>query len=248
VTVDLGKVKTYGDTLNDGAMQVSFTLPVPAGDEAREAARQIALKMGLESPAVTEMADLGAGFTFFVLYGKCTHSVDFASIKIPKQQQKIMNFKEVNSLIKSELGRKVVVVAACTGSDAHTVGIDAIINMKGYRGEYGLERYPEIEAYNLGSQVPNAELLARAVELGADAILVSQVVTQKNIHLENLTELVELAEAEGLRDRVLLICGGPRISHELAIELGYDAGFGPGTLPNHVASFIAVELVRRNRP
>ncbi len=248
MTVDLGKVKTYGDTLNDGAMQVSFTLPVPAGDEAREAARQIALKMGLESPAVTEMADLGAGFTFFVLYGKCTHSVDFASIKIPKQQQKIMNFKEVNSLIKSELGRKVVVVAACTGSDAHTVGIDAIINMKGYRGEYGLERYPEIEAYNLGSQVPNAELLARAVELGADAILVSQVVTQKNIHLENLTELVELAEAEGLRDRVLLICGGPRISHELAIELGYDAGFGPGTLPNHVASFIAVELVRRNRP
>jgi len=247
MAVDLGKVKTYGDTLNDGAMQVSFTLPVPAGDEAKEAARQIALKMGLESPAVTEMADLGAGFTFFVLYGKCMHSVDFTAIKIPKQQQKIMSFKEVNSLIKNELGRKVVVVAACTGSDAHTVGIDAIINMKGYMGEYGLERYPEMDAYNLGSQVPNAELLARAVELGADAILVSQVVTQKNIHLENLTELVELSEAEGLRDKVLLICGGPRISHELAIELGYDAGFGPGTLPNHVASYIAAELMRRKK-
>ncbi len=247
MTVDLSKVKTYGDTLNDGAMQVSFTLPVPAGDEAKEAARQIALKMGLESPAVTEMADLGAGFTFFVLYGKCTHSVDYSAIKIPKQQQKILSFKEVNALIKNELGRKVVVVAACTGSDAHTVGIDAIINMKGYMGEYGLERYPEMEAYNLGSQVPNADLLAKAVELGADAILVSQVVTQKNIHLENLTELVELSEAEGLRDKVLLICGGPRISHELAIELGYDAGFGPGTLPNHVASFIAAELIRRNK-
>jgi len=247
MAVDLGKVKTYGDTLNDGAVQVSFTLPVPAGDEAKEAARQIALKMGLESPAVTEMADLGAGFTFFVLYGKCMHSVDYTAIKIPKQQQKIMSFKEVNSLIKNELGRKVVVVAACTGSDAHTVGIDAIINMKGYMGEYGLERYPEMEAYNLGSQVPNAELLARAVELNADAILVSQVVTQKNIHLENLTELVELAEAEGLRDKVLLICGGPRISHELAIELGYEAGFGPGTLPNHVASYIAAELVRRQK-
>lgn len=247
MTVDLSKVKTYGDTLNDGAMQVSFTLPVPAGDEAKEAARQIALKMGLESPAVTEMADLGAGFTFFVLYGKCTHSVDYSAIKIPKQQQKILSFKEVNALIKNELGRKVVVVAACTGSDAHTVGIDAIINMKGYMGEYGLERYPEMEAYNLGSQVPNADLLAKSVELGADAILVSQVVTQKNIHLENLTELVELSEAEGLRDKVLLICGGPRISHELAIELGYDAGFGPGTLPNHVASFIAAELIRRGK-
>ena len=244
---DLTKVKTYGDTLNDGAIQVSFTLPVPAGDEAKEAARQVALKMGLEAPAVTEMADLGAGFTFFVLYGKCTHTVDYTAIKVPKQQQKVMSFKEVNTLIKDELGRKVVVVAACTGSDAHTVGIDAIINMKGYMGEYGLERYPEMEAYNLGSQVPNSELLARAVELKADAVLVSQVVTQKNIHLENLTELVELAEAEGLRDKVLLICGGPRISHELAIELGYDAGFGPGTLPNHVASYIAAELVRRKK-
>jgi beta-lysine 5,6-aminomutase beta subunit len=175
------------------------------------------------------------------------HSVDYSVIKIPKQQQEILSFKEVNALVKNELRRKVVVVAACTGSDAHTVGIDAIINMKGYMGEYGLERYPEMEAYNLGSQVPNAELLARAVELSADAILVSQVVTQKNIHLENLTELVELSEAEGLRDQVLLICGGPRISHELAIELGYDAGFGPGTLPNHVASFITAELIRREK-
>ncbi len=245
--MDYTKVKTYGDTLNDGAIQVSFTLPVPAGDEAREAARQIALKMGLEAPAVSEMADLGAGFSFFVLYGKCTHAVDYTAIKIPKREQEVLSFKEINALIKEEIGCKVVVVAACTGSDAHTVGIDAIVNMKGYAGEYGLERYPEIDAYNLGSQVPNADLLARAVELNADAVLVSQVVTQKNIHLENLTELVELSEAEGLRDRVLLICGGPRISHELAIELGYDAGFGPGTLPNHVGSYIAAELVRRKQ-
>lgn len=245
--LDLSRLKTYGDTLNDGAIQVSFTLPVPVGDEAREAARQMALKMGIDGPAVAEMADLGAGFSFFIVYGKCTHSVDYTAIKIPKREQEVLSFKEVNTLIRQELGRKVVVVAACTGSDAHTVGIDAIVNMKGYAGEYGLERYPEIDAYNLGSQVPNAELLAKAVELNADAILVSQVVTQKNIHLENLTELVELAEAEGLRDRVLLICGGPRISHELAIELGYDAGFGAGTLPNHVSSYIAAELIRRKK-
>jgi beta-lysine 5,6-aminomutase beta subunit len=243
--LNLNRVKAYGDTLDDGAMQVSFTLPVPAGDEAKEAARQMASMMGLEAPAVTEMVDLGADFTFFVLYGKCMHKVDYAAIKIPKQQLKIMSYKEVNTLIKEELGRKIVVVAACTGSDAHTVGIDAIVNMKGYAGEYGLERYSEIEAYNLGSQLPNSELLAKAVELNADAVLVSQVVTQKNIHLENLTELIELAEAEGLRDRLLMICGGPRISHELAIELGYDAGYGPGTLPNHVASYIAAELIRR---
>lgn len=244
---DLSKVKAYGDTLNDGAVQMSFTLPLTAGDEAREAARQLALKMGLETPAVTEMADLGAGFSFCVVYGRCTHTVDYTAIKIPKREHKSMSFEEVNAFVQANLNRKIVIVAACTGTDAHTVGIDAIVNMKGYAGEYGLERYPEFEAYNLGSQVPNAELLARAAEHGADAILVSQVVTQKNVHLENLTELVELAEAEGVRERMLLIAGGPRISHELAMELGYDAGFGPGTLPNHVASFIAAELVRRKK-
>ncbi|MCK7486285.1 MAG: hypothetical protein MZU97_12570 [Bacillus subtilis] len=51
------------------------------------------------------------------------------------------------------------VVGACTGFDAHTVGIDAIMNMKGYNHHYGLERYSELEAYNLGAQVPNEKLI-----------------------------------------------------------------------------------------
>ena len=35
-TLDLKKIKPYGDTMNDGKTQLSFTLPVPAGDEAIE--------------------------------------------------------------------------------------------------------------------------------------------------------------------------------------------------------------------
>lgn len=80
---------------------------------------------------------------------------------------------------------------------------------------------------------------------GGDALLVSQTVTQKDIHIKNLTELVEMLEAEGLRDKVILACGGPRISHELAKELGYDAGFGMNTYADDVASFIAQEMARR---
>jgi len=87
--------------------------------------------------------------------------------------------------------------------------------------------------------------LAKARELNADVILVSQVVTQKNIHIQNLTRLIELAEAEGLRDKMLFICGGPRISHELAIELGYDAGFGTGSYSTDVASYIAITLSKK---
>jgi beta-lysine 5,6-aminomutase beta subunit len=156
-----------------------------------------------------------------------------------------MDFYEINDYIRDNIGRKITVVAACTGTDAHTVGIDAIVNMKGYNGEYGLERYPWIDAYNLGSQVENTFLVAEARRLKADAILVSQVVTQRDVHIPNLTQLVELLEAEGMRSSVVLVAGGPRISHQLALELGYDAGFGSGTTPRQVASYIAREMVSR---
>ncbi|HOO43988.1 MAG TPA: cobalamin-dependent protein, partial [Bacillota bacterium] len=131
------------------------------------------------------------------------------------------------------------------GTDAHTVGIDAIMNMKGYAGHYGLERYKGIRAYNLGSQVLNEDFIKIAVEKNADVLLVSQTVTQKDVHLKNLVELVELLEAEGLRDKIILIAGGARITHELAKELGYDAGFGPGSYAEDVATFAITELINK---
>jgi beta-lysine 5,6-aminomutase beta subunit len=245
MNVDLSRVRPYGDTLDDGKVQMSFSLPVPYGEEAAEAARQLAFKMGLIDVQVVYAKDLGEGFTFVTLFGSCTHTVDYASISVAKVDAPRMDFYQINQFIRKRIGRKIVVIGACTGTDAHTVGIDAIMNMKGYAGEYGLERYPEIDAYNLGSQVENAELIRKAIELKADAILVSQIVTQKDVHIPNLTELVELLEAEGLRSKIVLACGGPRITHELALELGYDAGFGAGTLAPDVASFIVQELVRR---
>ena len=151
----------------------------------------------------------------------------------------------MNALIERELGRPIVVIGAAIESDAHTVGIDAIMNMKGFAGDYGLERYPWIEAVNLGAQVPCERVLREAQERSADAILVSQVVTQKQVHARQLTKLVDLLEAEGVRDRYVLVCGGPRLSNTFAKELGYDAGFGPGSTPSTVAGWIAQELVAR---
>lgn len=242
---DLSNVKPYGDTYGDGAVQVSFSLPVPYGEEGKEAARQLAIKMGLEEPQVYHSQDLGEGYSFYILYGKLIHTVNYAEIKVPKLTSGRMNMTEINQFIRERIGRKIVVIGACTGTDAHTVGIDAIMNMKGYHGEYGLERYPEIEALNLGSQVPNEALIEKAIEMKADALLVSQVVTQKGVHIENLTELIDLLEAEGIRDKLLVVCGGPRINHEMALELGFDAGFGSGTLAPDVATFIVQEMVAR---
>lgn len=243
--VDLTKVKPYGDTLNDGMMQLSFTLPVPHGDEADEAARQLAKKMGLEEPNVVYSVDLGIGYTFFVVYGQCQHTVDYSKIEVPKVEVESMDKYGVEDYIKENIKREITILGACTGTDAHTVGIDAIMNMKGFAGHYGLERYKMVNAINMGSQVPNEELVAKAIETNADAILVSQIVTQKNVHIPNLTELVELLEAEGIRDKIILVCGGPRLSHELAKELGYDAGFSTGSFANDVATFIVTEMVER---
>lgn len=245
--VDLTKVKPYGDTMNDGMVEMAFTLPVPAGEEGQEAAKQLVRKMGCDEPSVTYFHDMGNGFTFFIVYGKCQHTVDYTSIKVTKVEVDVMDREECGEYIAENIKRDVVVVGASTGTDAHTVGIDAIINMKGFHGHFGLERFKNMVALNLGSQVPNEELIAKAKEVNADAILVSQTVTQKDVHIHNLTNMVELMEAEGLRDKMLLICGGPRISHELAQELGYDAGFGPHTYAEHVASYVITEIVKRGR-
>ncbi|MBQ9470970.1 MAG: cobalamin-dependent protein [Bacteroidales bacterium] len=244
-TLDLTKIKPYGDTMNDGKVQLSFTLPVPFGDEAIEAAKQMVKSFGLENPQVVYYRELTNGFTFFNCYGSATQTVDYTSIHVPKVESNTMDMHETDDYIREHIGRKVVVVGASTGTDAHTVGIDAIRNMKGYAGHSGLERYDMIEAYNLGSQVPNEEFIAKGIELKADALLVSQTVTQKDVHIQNLTHLVELMEAEGLRDRMILVCGGPRITHELAKELGYDAGFGMNTYADDVASYVVQEMVNR---
>lgn len=243
--VDLHHLKPYGDTTNDGVVQLSFTLPVPPSPEAGEAARILAAQMGLDEVHVVTMEPVGDTFSFFVLYGTCLHSVDFTALEVPTPLYRAMDRETIDSFAAAHFDGPIPIVGACIGADAHTVGIDAILNMKGFAGHYGLERYGAFRVTNLGAQVPPETLAARAIEERAEAILVSQVVTQKDIHLRNLNQLADLLEAEGLRDEVILIVGGPNVTQHLAIELGYDAGFGRGTVPEQVAAFIVQELARR---
>jgi beta-lysine 5,6-aminomutase beta subunit len=242
---DLTRVKPYADRLDDGLMQLSFTLPVPYGKSARRAALALAVKIGLEHPEVVHYQALTDGYTYFVMFGECVHSVDFSALSDDGFEVEYMTEAQIEAYAHERIGRPIVVVGAATGTDTHSVGIDAMLNLKGFHGHHGLEGYKAFRTYNLGSQVPNGALVARAIELGADAILVSQTVTQQNLHIANLTELVEIVEAEGQRKKVILTCGGPRVSDELAKELGFDAGFSKGTYPHHVASFIVRELAAR---
>src|SRR5438132_13127298 len=201
--------------------------------------------MGFERPEVVHYQRLTAGYTFFVMFGECTHTVDCTSISDDGFDVEYMTEEEIEAFAREHIGRPIVVVGASTGTDTHSVGIDAMLNLKGFHGHYGLEGYKAFQAHNLGSQVPNGVLLAKAIDLHADAILVSQTVTQQNLHIANLTELVEMVDAEGRRRQLILTCGGPRVSNELAKELGYDAGFSKGTYPHHLATFIVRELAAR---
>ncbi len=246
VEPDPTSVRPYGDKRDDGKIQTSFTLPVPCDPTGRQAARQLVASMGLKKPQIYHMKDLGEGYTYFIAYGEYPDSIDLTAIEVASVDSEKMGFEAINEFIEERIGRKITILGACTGTDAHSVGIDAIMNMKGYAGEYGLERYPMINAVNMGMQVENEDLIKEAIERDADALLVSQVVTQNDVHIRNLSELVDMLDAEGLRQQLVVVCGGPRISHEMALELGYDAGFGPQTTAPDVASFVVHTIVERD--
>ncbi|MCW2532679.1 MAG: D-lysine 5,6-aminomutase beta subunit, cobalamin B12-binding domain [Blastococcus sp.] len=236
-------VRPYGDTTGDGMVQTSFTLPVPMGPKAEGAALQLATKMGIEPATVVHSHAIDSGYTFFVVYGSVRHLVDLDEVHVEERAYPLLSSSEVNSAIKGRLHRELVVLGACIGTDAHTVGIDAILNVKGFAGEKGLEYYREMAVTNLGAQVTVPELVSRARADRADAVLVSQVVTQKDAHLRNTRELAAaFREAMG-EDRPLLVVGGPRFDPAMTAELGVDKVFGRGTTPGEVASYLVHALV-----
>ncbi|MDQ1602212.1 MAG: beta-lysine 5,6-aminomutase beta subunit [Actinomycetota bacterium] len=243
-------LRPYGDTTGDGMVQVSFTLPMPHDKRAEGAAQQLANKMGLDPAMVVHAKPMGPDFTFFVVYGRANHLVDLSKVTVVEREYPLLTAKEVNADIKRVLRRKLVVLGACIGTDAHTVGIDAILNVKGFAGEKGLENYREIKVVNLGAQVLVAELVGRAREEKADAVLVSQVVTQRDAHLKNTREMsAAFREAYPAGRAPLLVVGGPRFDESATTELGVDRIFGRGTTPGEVASYLVHAMVHgRARP
>ncbi len=239
-----GRVRAYGDRWNDGVVQLSFTLPVAPGALAVEAARRYAAGMGVSEPYVALAQPVSPEFTFFVVYGKSRSEVDLADLTADEAAPQLSR-EEIDAEIERRFGTRLVVLGCALESDAHTVGIDAIFNPKGFAGDPGLERYRGFDARNLGAQVPIDRLVRLARESNADAILVSATVTQNEIHVRHLTDLVDMLEAERLRDRLVLVAGGARVDHALAKELGYDGGFGPGTTASRVAGFLLEEISRR---
>ena len=239
-------IRPYGDTTGDGMVQLSFTLPMPHDKRAEGAAMQLANRMGIDPAMVVHAKAMGPDFTFFVVYGPVHHLVDVHEVEVIERAYPMLGPKEIHGRIKRALRRPLVVVGACIGTDAHTVGIDAILNIKGFAGEKGLEYYREIKVVNLGAQVLVPELVALAREEKADAVLVSQVVTQRDAHLKNTRELsAAFRESYPSGKAPLLVVGGPRFDEQASAELGVDRVFTRGTTPGEVASFLVHRLTSK---
>lgn len=238
-------IRPYGDARDDGMIQMSFTLPIAASDRARAAAIEMARSMGLQKIQVTHMKAIGDGFTFFIVYASHPGTVDPDSLAVPARDFPELSYHEVNRTIREHLKRRLVVVGGCTGSDAHTVGLDAILSMKGFAGDKGLEYFPEMRVINLGAQVDPGDILEVVRAEKADAVLISQVVTQRDAHIHHLEQVRTTLEDAGERGRVILVGGGPRLVPEQADALGYDRIFGRGTKPSEVAAYLAWAVTER---
>ncbi|NUT02391.1 MAG: lysine 2,3-aminomutase [Hamadaea sp.] len=237
-------IRPYGDTTGDGMVQMSFTLPIAHDKKAEGAALQLAAKMGLDPAMLVHAKQMGDGFTFFVVYGRVNHLVELDKVQVVERDFPLLSAKEVNTAVKQKMRRKLSVVGATIGTDAHTVGIDAILNVKGIAGEKGLEYYRELKVVNLGAQVTVPDLVEAARQEKADAVLVSQVVTQRDAHLHNTREMsAAFREAMPAAKRPLLIVGGPRFDELMAGDLGVDRVFGRGTTPSEVASYLVHRLI-----
>lgn len=80
------------------------------------------------------------------------------------------------------------------------------------------------------------EVVQSISEHDVDSVLISRTLGYGVAEL--LARFVDLADAAGIRKKVRLAVGGMAIRPELAAELGFDAGFGPGTTVEEAVAFV----------
>src|SRR5439155_14289806 len=96
-------IRPYGDRKDDGVVQLSFVLPVPASEKAKEAAAQVAKKLGLSDVLVSSMERAGEDYSFFVVYGRTHMQLDYGAIEVPVVEHRKHPFDELNQAIERDV-------------------------------------------------------------------------------------------------------------------------------------------------
>lgn len=218
----------------DGIILLTLFLPTEKRT-AEFTAIEIGRRMGLEDVEVihSEIMQPTEG-TRVELKGRFKQTIDTAKLDIPPAPE-VLSEEEIRAEVKA---KPLKVVAGTVGNDEHSVGLREILDIK----HGGLEGFG-IQCNYLGTSVPLEKLVDAAIEIEADAILASTIISHYDIHYQHMKRLHELCVEKGIRDRIILVAGGTQVSPELAAEQGVDAGFGRGTKGIHVATF----LVKKRR-
>ena len=217
---------------------ILLTMMVPSERRMAEAvALEIGGKLGLEHCEVTSKEIMqDAEGTRIEMKGKVPFDVDPSTLVIPPEPFRLDDatlFKEIEE-------HPVRVVCGTVGEDEHSVGLREIINIK----HGGIEKWG-VEVHYLGTSVPVEKLVDAAVELDADAILASTIISHDNVHYKNMKRINELAIEKGIRDKVMIAAGGTQVVPEEAVKTGIDQGFGRDSHGIDVATFLVEEGRRR---
>ena len=230
------KLRPEMEWLADGTVQLTLCFPTEK-KIAEAAAIECAKRMGLKDIAVISREILHrAEGTRIELKGKVDFDIDIASLVIPSEPD-VLDEDELRAAIEQNPMR---VVCGTIGQDEHSVGLREIIDIK----HGGIEKYG-IEVHYLGTSVPSEKLVGAAIELNADAILASMIISHDDIHYKNIARIDRIAREMGVRDKLIFVSGGTQVENEAAKAAGADAGFGRGTHGNHVATFLIEERDRR---
>lgn len=217
----------------DGWIQIDMTIP---DDEAHAeaAAVEICKRLGLEEPTVISKTILHpVEGTYIELKARIPFKVNRNELELPKKPETLPE-EEIFQYVSKH---PIKVVAGTAGNDEHSVGLREILDIK----HGGIEKYGIKYTY-LGTSVPPEKFIDAAIETGADAILVSLIITHNDVHVQNMKKIHQLAIEKGIRDKIILIAGGTQINNDLAVSCGMDGGFGRGTKGIHVASFLVKKL------
>lgn len=233
-----GKVKPEAEWSGDGTILTQFFVPLTeefAGAYGIEMAR----KLGLEDPQVVNIEVMQpAEGCFIEVKGKIPFDVDIKSLKVPEKEV-ILPEEELREAVK-KIGLKVV--AATVGEDEHSVGLREILDIK----HGGIEKYG-VKYHYLGTSVPVSKLIDAAIETGAQAILISTIISHNDTHRLQMKKLADLCIERGVRDQLVLIAGGTQVNREMAKETGLDATFGRGTKGIHVVNAMVKALRARGK-
>jgi beta-lysine 5,6-aminomutase beta subunit len=78
--------------------------------------------MGISNPLIAHAESIDPKFTFFVIYGASSHTIDPTQVLVNELAHTELDFYEVNELIEKRLARHVTVVGAAIAKE---LGYDA---------------------------------------------------------------------------------------------------------------------------